>query len=565
MAESGAKFRLELMGSFRLFAPDGRRIAISAKRSRILLAMLATARGGERSRQWLQERIWGSRDRAQAQASLRRELSNLRPLVNIAEPALLLADHETVTLDLTAVEIDICDPLQFARARGEFLEGIDIAWEEGFEDWLREERQALQAEREATEAFGAAGTPLNLPEAPAAMSGRPTVSVIVQRHDLPAREAAVLEGIADDLAERIARLRWLPLVGAPAGTLWIDSPEMLERIGKVLGVDYVLHCRFGPGRTFVLALSEVRNGHLLWSSRYAIGEPVAVSEVERIATDAVAALSLQIETDQQLRVRDRGIHQLNADELVWRARWHARRLTREDSRIAENLLELAARARPGSAEVMIERGYAEAWKLWNQGAPAAPIEDLRRRIVLARDADPYDARAWLLLGILDMWLSRHDSAVSLMREAIRLNPSLSFAYGHLGSCHSLMGLPEEGIVLVRTALRLNPLEMQNFHQYGELALAALMLGDYSHAVIEADAALARRAGYLYAHALKIAARWLAGDPAGARDAARALLRLRPGYDPVVLEWLPFRDRGWNQRLRGAVRDALELSEIDTIG
>lgn len=557
MTEGAAKFRLELVGSFRLFAPDGSRIPVSAKRSRILLAMLATARSGERSRHWLHERIWGSRHRAQAQASLRRELSNLRPLVNIAERPLVLADHETIGLDLASVEIDIRDPQKLARARGEFLEGIDIAWEEGFEDWLREERQAVDAEREAAQAYRVAGTEIILPEAPPAMTGRPTLSVVVQQQELQIEQSAILEGIADDLAERIARLRWLPLVGAPAGTLRIDEPESLERAGKVLGVDYLLHCRLGPRRTFLLALSEARNGRLMWSSRYSLGEPVAVIEVEQIATDAVAALSMQIETDQQQRVRDRGIHHLNADELVWRARWHMRRLTREDSRIAEELLGMAAQSRPGSAEVMIERGYAEGWKLWNQGAPAAPIEELRRRIVAARDTDPYDARAWLLLGILDMWLSRHDSAISLMREAIQLNPSLSFGYGHLGSCHSLMGQPKEGISLLRTALRLNPLDMQNFHQYGELALASLMLGDCATAVSEADGALARRPGYLYAHALKIAALWTSDDKPRARKAAAALVRIRPGYDPIALEWLPFRDRSWNYRLRQAVAAALE--------
>jgi tetratricopeptide (TPR) repeat protein len=564
MTEDAVKFRLELIGSFQLFAPDGARITIPAKRSRVLLAMLATARSGERSRQWLQDRIWGSRDRAQAQASLRRELSNLRPIVNIAETPLLLADHDILALNLPAVEVDVRDTSRLASSRGEFLEGIDMACEEGFDDWLREERQAIYTDREAAQAFGGLGIAIDLPEAPAAMRGRPTLSVIVQHHDLPVDEAAVLEGIADNLAERIARLRWLPLVGAPAGTLRIDSPETLKRVGQLLGADYLLHCRLGQRRTFALALSQASNGHLLWSSRYALGEPVAASEVEQIATDAVAALSLQIETDQQLRVRDRGIHHLSADELIWRARWHMRRLTREDSQIADSLLEIAAKTRPGSAEVMIERGYAEAWKLWNQGAPTATIEELRRRIVIARDVDPYDARAWLLLGILDMWTSRHDSAVLLMREAIRLNPSLSFAYGHLGSCHSLMGRPEEGIVLIRTALRLNPLEMQNFHQYGELALANFMSNDLDGAVAEADAALARRPGYIHAHALKIAALWLAGDVSRGHAAVIALRRIRPNYDPIALEWLPFKDRSWNKRLRQVVSTALNHDRITTV-
>src|SRR3546814_15594190 len=96
--------------------------------------------------------------------------------------------------------------------------------------------------------------------------------------------------------------------------------------------------------------------------------------------------------------------------------------------------------------------------------------------MLARDTDPYDARAWLLLGILDTWLGRHDSAAALMQEAITLNPSLSSAYAHLGRCYSLSVCPEDGLAMVRTALRLHPPDTKNLPQFGELALATRIPG-----------------------------------------------------------------------------------------
>lgn len=111
--------------------------------------MLATSRSGERSRRWLQEHIWGSRERSNAQASLRRELSNLRALLGGIEPPLLVSTHDTVSLDLSRVVIDVRDPRILADVLDEFLEGIDIEGEESFEEWLREERQVIAAKREA--------------------------------------------------------------------------------------------------------------------------------------------------------------------------------------------------------------------------------------------------------------------------------------------------------------------------------------------------------------------------------------------------------------------------------
>src|SRR3546814_9883676 len=115
--------------------------------------------------------------------------------------------------------------------------------------------------------------------------------------------------------------------------------------------------------------SDVCSSDLLWSNREELGDTVSPVEIDRILTDVVAAVSMQVATDQEERVRDRSIHDLNADELLWRARWHMRRLTVADLPIADNLLDMAAQARTGSAELLIEKAYAEAWKLWADGAP----------------------------------------------------------------------------------------------------------------------------------------------------------------------------------------------------
>ena len=41
-------------------------------------------------------------------------------------------------LDLSQFDVDVMAPRQAAIATGEFLEGFDLAGEEGFEDWLRD-------------------------------------------------------------------------------------------------------------------------------------------------------------------------------------------------------------------------------------------------------------------------------------------------------------------------------------------------------------------------------------------------------------------------------------------
>jgi len=151
---SGAAFQLKLLGTFRLVAPDGQRIEISSKRGIALLAMLAMAREGECTRVWLQDKLWSRAQKSQSQASLRRELSNLRKGLGAYADDLLETDHQLVRLNIEHIAIDARNGCAGAATNGEFLEGLDIAGEEGFEDWLRDQRRHADVDGEAPTASG---------------------------------------------------------------------------------------------------------------------------------------------------------------------------------------------------------------------------------------------------------------------------------------------------------------------------------------------------------------------------------------------------------------------------
>lgn len=134
------RYRMTLLGAFRLSAPDGQRLEITSKKAIALLALLSTAETGERWRSWLQERLWGSLEPEQAQAGLRRELYRLRRLTENLEVPLLHSDFRAIRLNLSFVDVDIRQVGGITANAGEFLEGIDIPGEDAFEDWLRETR-----------------------------------------------------------------------------------------------------------------------------------------------------------------------------------------------------------------------------------------------------------------------------------------------------------------------------------------------------------------------------------------------------------------------------------------
>ena len=529
MSGRGATYTLQMLGAVRLWGPDGAPIALSSRRSQALLAMLATAEGGSRTRSWLYQRLWSSRQMQQAQASLRRELSNLRPMLN-GDGCVLRSDRQTVSLDLSRISTDIAGPLSADKAK-EFLDELDIPDEPEFAGWREQQRQSLMKGGHS----GAADI-------------RPSLALIVASADHD--DANAIGSAAIAIAERLARLRWLALLTAPLIRVPRHSEEKLGEVARTLGPDYLLVCTDVPGSPHSLAITlQEGGGRVIWMTTRELPQDQQPAHLIRIAEEVVAVLDARIGIDQQTRALDRGpVEGLDTKSKVWRARWHMQRFTREDGAEAARLLDEAVRERPHDPDALLQRTVLRAWTALTSRAGKAEIESVRAEAERIKALDPLDARAHQVAGLCAMWLGDHADALPMFEKAVELNPSLSSSYGFIGSCHLLSSDPEKAIPYFERALRLSTLNFEAFHQWGEMALAEFMLGNWAEAIAAADQSLALRDRYIYGRLLKA----LALDADGKRDQALAEWgRIPDQYRPAMqnlLEWLPFRDRQWNKRL-----------------
>lgn len=541
-----------------MFGPDDARVDIPSRKAMALLAMLGTAPDGERTRSWLQDRLWGSRQKAQAQQSLRRELASLQTTLRPAAANLLRATRDRVQLDLARISIDQVD----RDAGATFLEGFDLPGEEGFEDWLREQRQHDLVVR-APSADLAPALPrsvIDLRDPAPGFGGRPAIAVLPFENATQGADGDIwAEGMTEDLIERLSRLRWLPVI-APASVAELRNRDFdASTIGSLVGAAYVLRGRLvrrGTALALQLNLLDAYSGQLLWSERMPLPDGVTQEVLEDVLERLVATLDARIDSEEQTRVIDRNVEELDYNEVVWRARWHLNRLTRKDAAIAKGLLDGALQQRPNSADVLVQASFAKAWDIWSGRFDETEIIELRNLALRATAADRFDGRSYMLVGMAEMWLRNHDAAESYFEEALRLNPSLARAYAQLGSNHYLSGRPESAFKPLRIALRLSPLDQQVFYVLGEIAIAHCMLGEYSEAIRYAELSIARRPAYFYAHVCRINALVRSERPAAAARALQALYRAKPGFQPGDIDWLPFREPSWNQFLK----DGLVLAE-----
>ena len=150
-----ASLQLVLLGGFQARAA-GQEIDIPGRKERALLAFLAMPAGEPRSRDKLAGLLWSDRGDSQARDSLKQAVFRLRKSLKDVQPSPLLADREFLSLERTAVAVDVAEFEQLtgvstteslARAaplyRGELLEGLDLR-DAAFDEWLLMERQRLR-------------------------------------------------------------------------------------------------------------------------------------------------------------------------------------------------------------------------------------------------------------------------------------------------------------------------------------------------------------------------------------------------------------------------------------
>ncbi len=555
-SKDAQKLCLSLIGPFGLTAGDGSRIAISSKRGQALLALLAASDNHDRSRSWLQSILWCDRSAEQAKASLRKELSNLKKLVNAHGVEALKADTTRIWLEPDAIEWDFHGPK--SGAKQDFLEGLDIPGEDAFEDWLREYRAHLRSPspRTAQDAEGDTEIVEAAGHAPALAAA---IAVLPLRLELaqPDLQFAVL-GVGEEIINRLARLKWLPVIARGSSFSLGDTIIDPRAAGAALGARYIVEGSvraFGSSYRLHASLTDAEDGKSLWSDTVNLdnlGDPQAIAVP---LNGVAAALDHTIDKNEQMRAMAKRGDNLDVMELVWKAKYHMIRLTADDISEAQNLLDAAAELAPNSSEVLIEQAWLNIRRLWLKRGSDDEVRAARKAAQKAIFADPDDARGHMIAGIAEFWLHQPLRAEGLLRRAIELNPSLVMAHAQLGSALHHKGDRAEAIEALETAKRLSPNDADLFFAEGELAMAHLAEGNLETAIEHAEASLSRRAAYWAAHIAKINALVGLERLKEARTASDELYAVHPGFSPEYVNWLPYVDVSRNDALRAGLNRA----------
>ena len=395
---NGAKdYRLNLIGPFALTSRDGMPIAVPRRRKHGEQRDALFAWNGERARAWLQSRLWGTRGQAQGQASLRRELSNLRSILGGCSPPLLTAGTATIRLDLARIAVDLDAPSgDTCYAADEFLEGLDIPGEEGFEDWLREAR-ALFGDRQARGAALAPSIPpLTLATAPSfAPPSKPSIAVLPFTDLSSGQDGTHLaDGVVEEISIMLSRFSTLFVVSSGSSLAYRDPALDRRQVCRELGVRYLLQGSFQLAADRVrlsAVLIDGESNRQIWADSFDEALEDLFSLRDRLARIVAVRIDSGIEKEEMRKALAHPVQTPDAYQLYFRANALFRRWDPPSMNEAIGLTEQVLAIEPDNAWASALCGFchgtnfASGWTREPAAARAAALAHYERAMRLGVD------------------------------------------------------------------------------------------------------------------------------------------------------------------------------------
>jgi TolB-like protein/Tfp pilus assembly protein PilF len=505
--------RATLFGRFRVASADGDEILITSKRALAVLGLLCLSPGEPIEREQLSELLWRGKFRAQARASLRQTLLELKKSLagTCSEPLDVTREHVAIRSDIVTTDLDL---LQSGLAAGrlaqareqlsmigsqQLLEGLDFG--PAFSAWLGARRrlveQGLEQAIEAALAGDAGRDPdhasYRLREAwrgraRNAKNGDASVRLAVLPLVVPKGDDALAvfgQGLFDELVTTLGQVPRLRVAGRGSSRLLDRAGLSLTETARALHVTRLVESairRDGCRVRVHVGLVDGRDGFACWSERFDgdMDEPFALQQAiaEAVTRELNKTLVQQLAKPVQ--------RHCTADKAAYALYLQGRALT--SRAIGDGVLDKAIELLEAALE--IDPDFAACWTALAEAhvytAVYTPCLDRlaqSRRMaecaLKAIELDPGQGHARAMLGIHRWTLNDPVGALDLAHEAYRLEPKNPDVVLRLGSFLLYIGRTRAALPYIESAIDQDPVNGRN---HAMLCVARLNLGDIDLAV-----------------------------------------------------------------------------------
>jgi adenylate cyclase len=372
------------------------------------------------------------------------------------------------------------------------------------------------------------------------------------------RQEFFSDGFTEDITTTLAKIPRMFVIARESSFTFKGKSVQIQEIGRELGVRYVLEGsiqKFGDQIRITAQLIDATNGHHLWAEKYDRKLKDIFAMKDEITMKIATVLQVKL-TDGEMANWGPETESFEAYIKVMQSWEHFRAFTPDDNILSRQKAKEALDLDPNysSATEMV------AWTLLMDGVfgtsktPEKSIEqafDLAQKVL---DRGDSDAGAHFLIGYAYSRKGQFDKAISELEIARDLFPNNADINAGLGTILNDAGKPEEAISVLKNAIRLNPIPPGWY--LGRLGDAYRLTRQYEKAVHKYKEAIQLQPDDMISH-LNLALCYVKlGREADAHAEAKEVLRINPKFSAEsYAKHIPLKDEASKKLFIDGMRKA----------
>jgi TolB-like protein/class 3 adenylate cyclase len=395
---------------------------------------------------------------------------------------------------------------------------------------------------------------------PLALPDKPSIAVLpFQNMSGDPEQEYFADGMVEDIITALSRFKSLFVIARNSSFTYKGKAVDIKQVGRELGVRYVLEGSVRKAGTRVRItgqLIEAATGRHLWADKFDGALEDVFGLQDQVTTSVVGLIAPTLEQAEIDRAKQKATDRLDSYDFYLRGRALANK--RASLPEAREFFRKAFAQDP-------EYGAAYAMAAWTlmmqQGTSGVPLSDEMRadgiRLAhLGSRLGSDDAFALAISGHVLTYLGHeYDRGVSMVEQAITLNPNLAVAWYSTGWVSLMCGDAERAVETFEGMIRLSPLDPLRIGAWNGSSFALFQLGRYEEGCASAKKSI-QFAANVHTLGAYIMNAVRAGRAAEAREAVADLLKRRPDFRAShVQEAFPVRASEQRDRMIAALREA----------
>jgi adenylate cyclase len=395
--------------------------------------------------------------------------------------------------------------------------------------------------------------PLPLPE-------KPSVAVLpfVNMSGDPEQEY-FSDGVSEEIITALSKTPKMFVIARTSSFRYKGKEVDVRTVGRELGVRYVLEGSFrkaGDNVRITAQLVDAKTGNHLWAERYDRELKDIFALQDEITKKIITAMQVELTEGEQIRIWAKGTENLDAYLKFLESSAYFSRFNKESNARSRQLANEAIALDPEYGLAYGRLGFTH-WADLIMNWSESRSESFKQLTKSAQEGLALDESEPLLHALqsqIYLIEKQFEKALSEGEKAVSLSPSYFDAYVYLGHTLRYLGKPEEAIVVLKKAIRLNPFPSVNY--YHNLGISYLFAG------------MAKEALATYKKAIKIGPNNLAvniglavtysslGQEEEAREVGVNILKINPKFSvEKFAKRLPYKNEAYSDLLISGLKKA----------